>query len=166
MGLWVLGDRVAEVTSLITVQQFALRPECRVEWEECDLGLRMHLRKAEGHLCARDWVQKARLPSGRTPHIRDHPAGHLLWGGCLGTPVDIPQPFLEFWVPGSASVLRVIPTLPARVQVVTLDPSLPVLGTLPTPGEGEGDSSPGCLSDFSSARACIIGLEWDGLVSL
>ena len=34
-------------------------------------------------------------------------------------------------------MLRVIPTLPARVQVVTLDPSLLVLGTLPTPGEGE-----------------------------
>lgn len=45
-----------------------------MEREECDLGLGMHSRKPEGHLCVCGRARNARLPSGRTPDRCAHVA--------------------------------------------------------------------------------------------
>ena len=56
---------------------------------------------------------------------------------------------------------RVIPTLPVRVQVVTLDPSIPALGALPTPEEGK-EIALQLVCQVSAAPEPVL-LGWNGM---
>lgn len=58
-------------------------------------------------------------------------------------------------------MFRVIPTLPVRVQVVTLDSSLLALGALPTPGEGRGQLSSLSVRFLAAPEPLLLG--WNGI---